>query len=31
MIVTYEDVRKNEKINGYIRKADESLKSMGFT
>lgn len=31
MIVTYDDVRKNEKINAYIRKADESLLTMGFT
>ncbi|MCD8048817.1 MAG: HD domain-containing protein [Clostridia bacterium] len=31
MILTYEDVRKNEKINTYIRKADESLLAMGYT
>lgn len=31
MLITYEDVKKNDKINAYIRKADESLKSMGFT
>ncbi len=31
MLITYDDVRKNEKINAYIKKADESLKSMGFT
>lgn len=31
MLVTYEDVRKNERINAYIKKADESLKSMGYT
>lgn len=31
MIVTYEDIRKNEKVNTYIKKADESLSSMGFT
>lgn len=31
MLVTYDDVRKNEKINAYIKKADESLLAMGFT
>ena len=31
MIITYDDVRKNERINTYIKKADESLSSMGFT
>ena len=31
MLITYEDVRKSEKINTYIRKADESLLAMGFT
>ncbi len=31
MILTYEDVRKNERINTYIRKADESLLAMGYT
>lgn len=31
MIVTYDDVRKNDKINAYIKKADESLLAMGFT
>jgi len=29
--LTYEDVRKNEEIKTYIKKADESLKAMGFT
>lgn len=31
MRITYDDVRKNEKVNAYIRKADESLLAMGFT
>ncbi len=31
MLITYDDVRKNEKVNAYIQKADESLKAMGFT
>ncbi len=31
MLITYEDVRKNEKINAYIKKADESLRAMGYT
>lgn len=31
MRITYDDVRKNEKVNAYIKKADESLSSMGFT
>lgn len=31
MLITYEDVRKNERVNTYIRKADESLIAMGFT
>ncbi|MBQ8002071.1 MAG: HD domain-containing protein [Clostridia bacterium] len=31
MLITYEDVKKNEKVNAYIKKADESLKAMGFT
>lgn len=31
MLITYEDVRKSEKINTYIRKADESLVAMGYT
>lgn len=31
MLVTYDDVRKNERINTYIKKADESLLAMGFT
>lgn len=31
MHLTYEDIRKNEEIKTYIRKADESLLAMGFT
>ena len=30
-MITYEDIRKNEAINTYIKKADESLISMGYT
>ena len=31
MKITFEDIRKNETISTYIKKADESLISMGFT
>ena len=31
MIITYRDVKKNERINTYIRRADESLLAMGYT
>ncbi len=31
MILTFDDVRKNERINAYIKKADESLLAMGYT
>ena len=31
MRITFEDVRKNERVNTYIKKADESLLAMGFT
>lgn len=31
MLVTYQDVRKNERISTYIKKADESLLAMGYT
>lgn len=31
MLITFNDIRKNERINTYIRKADESLLAMGFT
>ncbi len=30
-MITYEDIRRNEAINIYIKKADESLKALGFT
>ena len=30
-MTTYEDIRKNEAINTYIKKADESLKALGYT
>lgn len=29
--ITYEDIIKNEKINTYIKKADESLIALGYT
>ena len=31
MKITYEEIRKNETINQYIRKADESLIALGYT
>ncbi len=31
MKITYEDVKKNESINTYIRQADETLSALGFT
>lgn len=31
MKITFEDIRKNEAINTYIQKADESLIALGFT
>ena len=31
MHITFEDIRKNEEIKTYIKKADESLGAMGFT
>lgn len=31
MKITYDEIRKNEKVNSYIRKADESLISLGYT
>ena len=31
MHLTYEDIRKNDEIKTYIKKADESLSAMGFT
>lgn len=30
-MITYEELKKNETINTYIRKADESLRALGFT
>ena len=30
-MITYEEIRHNEAINTYIRKADESLVALGFT
>lgn len=29
--MTFEDIRKNEQIKAYIRKADESLSALGYT
>ena len=31
MHITYEDIRKNDEIKTYIKKADESMNAMGFT
>lgn len=31
MKITYEDVRKNNTINTYIRQADDNLKALGYT
>ena len=30
-MVSYKDIKKNESINTYIKKADESLRALGFT
>ena len=30
-MITYEELRKNEDIRTYIRKADESLVALGYT
>ena len=30
-MITFEKIKKNEQINTYIRKADESLKALGYT
>ncbi|MDK2808094.1 MAG: uncharacterized protein PWP24_828 [Clostridiales bacterium] len=30
-MLTYDDIRKNESINTYIKKADESLAALGYT
>lgn len=31
MNITFEEIKKNEKVNTYIRKADESLVALGYT
>lgn len=31
MKITYDEIKKNETINTYIRQADDNLKSLGFT
>lgn len=31
MKITYEDIKKNDTVNTYIKKADESLMALGFT
>lgn len=31
MVITYEQIKKNEKVNTYIKKADESLIALGYT
>lgn len=31
MKITFEEIKKNEKVNTYIKKADESLVALGFT
>ena len=30
-MITYEEIKKNEAINTYIKKADESLEALGYT
>ena len=30
-MITFEDVKNNEAVNTYIRKADATLKEIGFT
>ena len=30
-MITYNDIKHNEAINTYIKKADESLKALGYT
>jgi metal-dependent HD superfamily phosphatase/phosphodiesterase len=30
-MITYKEIKQNEKIRAYIKKADESLCSLGFT
>ena len=31
MHITYKEIKQNERINQYMRKADESLIALGFT
>lgn len=31
LVITYDRIRKNEKVNTYIKKADESLIALGYT
>ena len=31
MKITFEDIKNNNKINTYIKKADESLTALGYT
>ena len=31
MKITYEEIKKNDTVNTYIRRADESLTALGFT
>lgn len=31
MVITYEQIKKNDKVNTYIKKADESLIALGYT
>ena len=30
-MITYKDIKHNDAINTYIKKADESLSALGFT
>ena len=30
-MISYKDIKKNENINTYIKKADESLSALGYT
>ena len=30
-MITYNEIKKNESINTYIQKADESLRALGYT
>ncbi len=31
MVITYDEIRKNSRVNSYIKKADESLLALGYT